>query len=171
MPNARAWRRIGRLARNFWRDTTLSRWSAVARLGPYTVAALIWRAKKRCTWCGQEVAKGRYAIDHVVPRALGGTDVCRNLVLACSECNVARSAAPGISPPLLARIKAAGRTEAECWDEVRRQLEIPVGRGTWANTCSRPLAKQWFGDAITQDLAHARSYKARVAQELKRVPF
>ncbi|WP_437567939.1 HNH endonuclease [Sorangium sp. So ce542] len=149
----------------------MSRWSAINRLGPYTLAALIWRAKKRCTWCGQEVAKGRYAIDHVVPRALGGADVYTNLVLACGECNVARSDSPGVPPALLARIDAAGRTEAECWDEVKRQLEIPVGRGTWANTCARILAKQWFGNAITKDLANARSYKARVAQEQKRVPF
>ncbi|WP_437671499.1 HNH endonuclease [Sorangium sp. So ce131] len=149
----------------------MSRWSAITRLGPYTVAALIWRAKKLCTWCGQEVAKGRYAIDHVVPRALGGADVCTNLVLACAECNVARGDSPSVSPSLLLRIEAAGRTEAQCWEEVRRQTAIPAGRGTWANLSARVLARQWFGETIDKDLAHARAYKARVAQELKRVPF
>lgn len=145
----------------------MSRWSAVARLGPYTVAALIWRANMRCTWCGVGVSKGAYGIDHLVPRALGGSDVHTNLVLACADCNSARGDDPGISPALRVRIEAAGRTEAQCWAEIERQTAIPVGRRTWANMCSRPLARRWFGRAIEKDLAIARAYKMRTAQGTK----
>jgi len=143
----------------------MSHWSALARLGPYTVAALIWRAKQCCTWCGVRVCRGAYGIDHLIPRALGGPDVHTNLVLACTDCNSARGDDPGISPALRVRLDAAGRTEADCWAEVERQTAIPVGRGTWANLCARPLARRWFGKAIDKDLAHARAYKARAAQE------
>ncbi len=39
----------------------------------------------RCRYCGTEV--GPFAVDHVVPIALGGSNRIGNLVLACVECN------------------------------------------------------------------------------------
>lgn len=148
-----------------------SRWSAQARLGCYTLAALIWRAAERCTWCALAVERPGYAIDHVVPRALGGDDATGNLVLSCMACNCLRGGHGGIPAALVERLEAMGRTEAECWAEVARQIAIPVGRGTDANRAARSLAEEWFGDAIEKDLRLARDYKARVTAELARLPF
>lgn len=153
------------------RHYRVSRWSAQARLGCYTLAALIWRADERCAWCALQVERTAYAIDHVVPRVLGGTDAPSNLVLSCMTCNCTRGGHGGVPPALLERIEAMGRTEAECWAEVERQIGIPVGRGTDANRAARALAAEWFGAAIEKDLRFARNYKARVAEELKEVPF
>ena len=139
----------------------MSRWSAQGRLGPYTLAALIWRADGRCTWCGAAVSPRFYAIDHVTPRALGGGDEPRNLVLACAGCNAARGAERRVTPALRARIEAAGRTPAQAWGSVRRQTAIPVGRGTRANRKARRLAREWFGAAIEKDLGFSRAWKAR----------
>lgn len=150
-----------------------TRWSAQVRFGTYTLAALIVRGGERCTWCGCTVEKGSYAIDHVHPRALGGSDVFTNLVLACKKCNETRGDDPGIPPALAARIAAAGRTDAEAWAEVARQTAIPVGRGTQANRDARWLAVAWFGAAMEKDKAHARAYKAkrRANTPLEDVPF
>ncbi len=52
----------------------------------------------RCVWCLRGVYVGRVAknrelttrvatLDHVIPRARGGDDLCTNLVTACVRCN------------------------------------------------------------------------------------
>lgn len=51
----------------------------------------------RCFYCGTRANEGKpLAIDHVTPRALGGTDDMANLVAACTDCNIGKtSTAPG----------------------------------------------------------------------------
>ncbi len=134
-------------------------WSAVPRLGAYTVAAIVWRAGCRCTWCARVVTKETYSIDHVVPRAQGGDDQHTNLVLACRECNNQRYAL-GVVPM---RAIVAGRSYEVCVAEIARQTSIPVGRGTEANAAARDLAATWFGDVIARNLVIARESKARRA--------
>lgn len=152
----------------------MARWSAQVRFGVYTLAALIVRAGERCTWCGRVVEKGKYAIDHVHPRALGGLDVSTNLVLACKLCNEKRGDDPGISPALADRMREAGRTAVEAWLEVLRQALIPIGRGTKANRDARWLAIAWFGRSMQRDKEHSRAYKIKRKQgktALDGVPF
>lgn len=38
---------------------------------------------RQCVYCGNEAT----AIDHVIPKAKGGTDTLDNLVPACTRCN------------------------------------------------------------------------------------
>lgn len=40
-----------------------------------------------CRYCGQCAPDVRLTVDHVVPVALGGTDLPDNLVTACADCN------------------------------------------------------------------------------------
>jgi hypothetical protein len=117
------------------------------RIGPYTLAALIWRANRRCTWCTRVVARATCSIDHVIPRVRGGTDDPRNLVLACRLCNLQRYDL-GIVPP---RARRAGRSAATCGAEIARQTAIPVGRGTAANVAAREIALAWFGAYIERN--------------------
>lgn len=152
----------------------MARWSAQVRFGVYTLAALIVRADQRCTWCGCVVEKRGYAIDHVHPRALGGSDAHTNLVLACKLCNEKRADDPGISFALAERMAEARRAPAEAWEEVARQTSIPVGRGTKANRDARWLAVAWFGQSMQRDKEHSRAYKAKCKQGKKTlddVPF
>ena len=43
-----------------------------------------------CGYCGSTQA-GRYELDHIVPKSLGGTDRVSNLVVCCRECNAEKA--------------------------------------------------------------------------------
>ena len=47
----------------------------------------------RCEYCHapEEVTGGRYQVDHILPRSLGGGDELANLAFGCSGCNLAKS--------------------------------------------------------------------------------
>lgn len=45
----------------------------------------------RCRYCGKGVADAIITVDHVVPTALGGTDLPDNLVAACEDCNAGKT--------------------------------------------------------------------------------
>ncbi len=61
-----------------------------------------------CTYCGGPAE----AIDHVIPRALGGTDDAHNQTPACGSCNSSKNATPVLEwlarrdPELVARVVA-----------------------------------------------------------------
>jgi 5-methylcytosine-specific restriction endonuclease McrA len=44
----------------------------------------------RCVYCGTGAAESRLELDHVTPKARGGTDEIANLVTACRSCNVGK---------------------------------------------------------------------------------
>lgn len=48
-----------------------------------------------CFYCGAAGFGVRYQLDHVTPRAHGGSDSVENLVLACRDCNTEKSSWPG----------------------------------------------------------------------------
>ena len=56
-------------------------------LNPITRFRILQRDRFRCRDCGATSQDARLTIDHVVPRAEGGTNDPRNLVTACIECN------------------------------------------------------------------------------------
>ena len=43
----------------------------------------------RCFYCGCILDEDNFHIDHVIPKALGGTDY-RNVVPACPDCNMSK---------------------------------------------------------------------------------
>jgi 5-methylcytosine-specific restriction endonuclease McrA len=49
------------------------------------------RQKGKCYYCGKQVGKD-YQVDHVIPLVLGGSNYPSNLVIACPQCNRAKSA-------------------------------------------------------------------------------
>lgn len=55
-----------------------------------TVTWLTSRDGDRCYLCGDK--PHRYHVDHVIPKARGGTDDFANLALACPTCNIRKSA-------------------------------------------------------------------------------
>ncbi len=45
------------------------------------------RDRNTCQYCGSRKSRSELNLDHVVPRALGGTTTWENVVCACIECN------------------------------------------------------------------------------------
>lgn len=125
-------------------------WSALNVLGPVRTAHVHLRANLRCTWCDRRTVLGRRHVDHVVPRAEGGSDDLSNLVLACRDCNIRRS--PGMLPP---RARDAGRTRAQVRTEIERQVAI-LCEGP-ARDLALVRARMWWPDQF------ARREKARAA--------
>ena len=41
----------------------------------------------KCQYCDKKLSKGRFTIDHVIPRSKGGQTAWENLVTSCSRCN------------------------------------------------------------------------------------
>ncbi len=55
----------------------------------------LWKAKRRCHYCGRSLAFGQTTLDHVVPRSHGGRSTPDNLVPCCGECNAAKASHTG----------------------------------------------------------------------------
>jgi 5-methylcytosine-specific restriction endonuclease McrA len=49
------------------------------------------RDKFTCQYCGSQPGSEELTIDHVTPRAQGGTSMWTNCVLACIECNARKA--------------------------------------------------------------------------------
>jgi len=62
---------------------------------------VVFRAGNRCEYCGlaQEGQEATFHIDHIVPRAAGGTTTTGNLALACVSCSLRKeSRRSGVDP-------------------------------------------------------------------------
>lgn len=53
-----------------------------------------WRVYRRdgfrCVYCQKRVKPDQLTLDHVIPKARGGSNKIRNLVTACADCNSAK---------------------------------------------------------------------------------
>jgi 5-methylcytosine-specific restriction endonuclease McrA len=57
--------------------------------------AVLKRDGRVCRYCGKEkLYKGKFHIDHIYPRKVGGEDSIDNLIVACKQCNTRKSATP-----------------------------------------------------------------------------
>lgn len=54
---------------------------------------ILARDHHTCQYCGASAPQATLQIDHVIPKALGGTDEPTNLVTACRDCNAGKSSA------------------------------------------------------------------------------
>jgi 5-methylcytosine-specific restriction endonuclease McrA len=54
------------------------------RFSRYNIFA---RDKSTCQYCGHRLSRSELNLDHVVPRAQGGTSTWENVVCSCHECN------------------------------------------------------------------------------------
>ena len=70
---------------------------------------------RKCVYCGVENVP--LNIDHVVPRAKGGSDHVSNLVLACTDCNQKKGAQP---------LEAFLKDKPQQFERIRRQLKAPL---------------------------------------------
>jgi 5-methylcytosine-specific restriction endonuclease McrA len=57
------------------------------RRPPCSRRAVLARDRETCQYCGAQPGRAHLTIDHVLPRAQGGTTTCENVVAACAVCN------------------------------------------------------------------------------------
>lgn len=53
----------------------------------FSRSAVIKRDKSQCQYCGKKLSFSTITIDHVLPKAQGGTTIFANCVVACQLCN------------------------------------------------------------------------------------
>ena len=81
---------------------------------------ILRRDNHTCRYCGGAAPDVKITVDHVVPKALGGTDDPSNLVAACEPCNTGKSSVPA-DVPLVADVAA----DALRWaTAMRRAVEL-----------------------------------------------
>ena len=125
---------------------------------------LLEKFNRTCVYCG---AKGvPLQVEHVIPKARGGSDRVSNLTLACGNCNQAKGAQSideflALKPALLKKIKAqlkrplkdAAAVNSARWELWRRLTAtgLPVECGSGAltkfNRAQQGLAKEHWLDA------------------------
>jgi hypothetical protein len=105
-----------------------------------TRIAILTRDGYRCTYCGRTSKETILHVDHVLPRAHGGSNDRSNLVTACQDCNLGKSAElialPETTDPEVSRSGHAyvsrWRRQAERrWPDGYDRAEI-LGDGRWA---------------------------------------
>jgi len=126
---------------------------------------LLEKWQRRCVYCGRQGVP--LQVEHITPRAVGGTNRVSNLTLACKGCNVAKGAQdvraflakkPALLAGLLAQaqapLKDAAAVNATRWALYTRLqatgLSVEVGSGgrTKWNRTSRGLPKAHWVDAV-----------------------
>jgi 5-methylcytosine-specific restriction endonuclease McrA len=119
---------------------------------------------RTCAYCGKENVP--LQIEHIVPRAKGGSDRIRNLTLACEKCNTAKGTQeiavflkkkPEVLKRILAQAKAPLKDAAavnatrwklfECLNAVGLPVECGSGGMTKYNRVTRTLEKAHWLDA------------------------
>jgi hypothetical protein len=106
------------------------------------------RAGQRCEYCrlSQEGQEASFHIDHIMPRAWGGTTEPDNLALACVSCSLRKSARRSAPDPLTGRNVSLFHPRRQYWSRHFRWEGMtivgatPTGRATvHALDMNRPL--------------------------------
>jgi 5-methylcytosine-specific restriction endonuclease McrA len=95
------------------------------RFSRYNIFA---RDKSTCQYCGHRFSRSELNLDHVVPRAHGGTSTWENVVCSCHECNRRK----GGRTPGEARMRLITQPRKPAWTPPI-SLSVPaVMRREWA---------------------------------------
>ncbi len=138
---------------------------------------------RKCTYCGKENIP--LQVEHIVPRAKGGSNRVSNLCLACERCNLAKGtknieefqrSKPELLKRILAQAKAplkdAAAVNTSRWELYRRLealgLPIECGSGglTKYNRTTRELPKTHWLDAACVGQSTPEKLKALGVQPL-----
>lgn len=81
------------------------------------------RDEHTCRYCGAKAPDTTIEVDHVIPLALGGTDLPENLVTACSDCNAGKSS----TAPDQATVEDVNETALK-WQAAMRQASNQIDK-------------------------------------------
>lgn len=93
------------------------------------------RDNHSCRYCGRSAPEVALTVDHVVPKALGGSDDPSNLVAACRDCNGGKSSVPA-DAPLIEDVAA----DAVRWARAIRQAAVEAAQ----QSAERSDLMGWF---------------------------
>lgn len=103
---------------------------------------VVAQADGRCEYCRypEEFNSGRFSVDHVLPRHLGGTNDLNNLALSCRNCNERKQDAIEALDPATGRMAPLFNPRTENWEDHFAWSEdfslmlglTPTGRATIA---------------------------------------
>ena len=85
---------------------------------PMTRRNIAIRDNSSCQYCGVVLETAEYTIDHVLPRARGGSSVWTNLALACVQCNKRKSDRTPQEAGLTLRQKPRGAQTSSTRDSI-----------------------------------------------------
>ncbi len=112
----------------------------MAVVGEALRAQVVLQASGVCEYCRypEEFNAGRFAVDHIQPRAKGGTDDLTNLALACRSCNERKQDATEALDPATEQLASLFHPRRDRWethfkwsDDFRFILGLtPTGRAT-----------------------------------------
>lgn len=96
------------------------------------------RARGRCEYCrmDQRLQGATFHVEHILPRAAGGTDDDANLALACPSCNLRKSNRTTAIDPESGNEVRLFHPRQDRWDEhfefidVNLRGKTPTGRAT-----------------------------------------
>ena len=110
------------------------------RVSPELTAAVKERAVGRCEYRhAPRILIGQtFHIDHILPRALGGTTASKNLCYVCAHCNIAKGSRAMARDPRTQRNVKLFNPRTDEWEEHFRWSgdwkrvigRIPLGRAT-----------------------------------------
>ena len=86
------------------------------RFSRYNIFA---RDRNTCQYCGRIFSRSELNLDHVIPRAQGGTSIWENVVCSCHECNRQK----GGKTPEQARMRLIAQPRKPAWIP---PLNVPV---------------------------------------------
>jgi len=95
------------------------------RFSRYNIFA---RDKSTCQYCGHRLSRSELNLDHVVPRAQGGTSTWENVVCSCHECNRRK----GGRTPAEARMRLIAQPRKPAWTPPISLAVPAVMRREWA---------------------------------------
>jgi 5-methylcytosine-specific restriction endonuclease McrA len=80
---------------------------------------VVEQARGVCEYCSypEEFNSGRFAVDHILPRQLGGTDELSNLALACRSCNERKQDATAAPDPATGQIVPLFHPRRDQWED------------------------------------------------------
>jgi hypothetical protein len=129
---------------------------------------ILRRDNHACRYCGAAAPGVKLHVDHVIPQALGGSDVPTNLVTACAECNAGKTSSMPNAMPVADveqeafRQAAVLRKDAEFRREAISLHLYLVWMWAYEETGRVPSEReqQWFMEETHKTLACG--YSARV---------
>jgi len=95
------------------------------RFSRYNIFA---RDKSTCQYCGRRFSRPELNLDHVIPRAQGGTSTWENVVCSCHECNRRK----GGRTPTEARMRLITQPRKPAWTPPISLAVPAVMRREWA---------------------------------------
>lgn len=122
--------------------------------GPrYLRSQVIVRAHWRCEYCRAPQAGSAYTfhLDHILPRAKGGTTILENLALACAPCNGAKREKATATDPRTGKAVRLFNPRTDRWEDhfrwnasrTRIEGRTAIGRATvLALRCNDPLQQE-----------------------------